>query len=457
LLSQKSYLCLGKGDVRGLAKTIDQLIASFDSAPHLQGRLAFTQARLARAADDLDPVCGELFERAAQFHAEAGDIALQAECLAESSFSIWHNEARFDEAMARCLRAGELYRETNDPHSEALLWHRLGGLYWGRANYDQVQRCYARAAELYRKSSNGPGEAEILARLGAMFNDIGQHHEAQRHMLQALALKERYGTTRWRLMSNIAVSTVNVGHIKEAFRWMERAEHQAVREGVSRPVVLLSQKSYLCLGKGDVRGLAKTIDQLTQTAEPDQPLSFTNLARLQYLSQLQIMQADFEAAEQTFRQLFEILRAYNNPLFIGHGQIERAKLLTKFKRLEEAEVELAGIPEVFCEDYPTGEAALNVAWAQLRNAQGQFQAAAERADAALAYYTRSDNRLNILTALGVRGLAAHGLGEDVEVWLNPMRRHGAGLELYPFGELSEVLLALRAAVPSAEIVTFLAY
>ncbi|MEL6180795.1 MAG: tetratricopeptide repeat protein, partial [Myxococcota bacterium] len=420
--------------------------------PHLQGLLAFTLGKLALESHDTHPQGGELFKRAAELHAEAGEPALEARSLMELALFTGLALGRPDEAMARYMKALDLVRQVDDLHGEAQLWLHVGKLHINQGRHTNSLECYARALELHRKTGNTHEEATVLMRIGALKNELGYYREGLACMMEALAFKERYDAKRWRLLSTIATTHVSLGELREAIAWMERAQQQAEREGVTDSIVLLAQHGHLAMCRGDCATLRSVVDQLTPLAEASSPDSAARIVLLQYASRLALMESTFIQAEELFRQCADMCKEQGRMLFLTYAHTGLSTALCRQGRFDEAEAVLSQSSTPVTQ---ASYAALDTAMTILRLHQSRYQEAANHADKSRIIMERSGNLLNLICVLCWRCLAAHGLDETMEPWLALIRRHTEGLELYSTSEVGQALLAVQAVDPNALPFTFL--
>jgi tetratricopeptide (TPR) repeat protein len=93
-----------------------------------------------------------------------------------------------ERALLACERAGTLFREIDDPHSEAFSWSGLGQAHYELGRFREATRCFERAVSLFAENDDRHTQVENLRRLGDAYEAAGDNATATHVWRLALRL-----------------------------------------------------------------------------------------------------------------------------------------------------------------------------------------------------------------------------------------------------------------------------
>ena len=96
---------------------------------------------------------------------------------------IW--QRRYNEALAVCIEAGEIFDALGEPGSVAAAWHQIGLVYRYKEKFEQAERAYRQSLAIEVQRENRPGEAISLMELGTLYDCMGRLEEAVAFTRQA--------------------------------------------------------------------------------------------------------------------------------------------------------------------------------------------------------------------------------------------------------------------------------
>ena len=97
-----------------------------------------------------------------------------------------------EQALQACERAGDLFREIDDRHSEAFSWTGIGRAHHRLGRFTLAARSFQRAIALFAENGDRHGQVENLRWLGDTRNAAGNQMGAKRAWRRALAMLSEF-------------------------------------------------------------------------------------------------------------------------------------------------------------------------------------------------------------------------------------------------------------------------
>jgi tetratricopeptide (TPR) repeat protein/transcriptional regulator with XRE-family HTH domain len=134
-----------------------------------------------------DPVAALSHAKRATVLYHGADTDLQARALNGLGFC-YQMLGDSEQALHACERAGHLFREIDDRHSEAFSWTGIGRAHYNQGRLSPAARSFQRAIALFAEHGDRHGQVESLRWLGDTRNAAGNSAGAKRAWRRALAM-----------------------------------------------------------------------------------------------------------------------------------------------------------------------------------------------------------------------------------------------------------------------------